>query len=192
MVHAEALPSIDTRHLLDIGRDEIAHCLWRAPRRMMGGNGRFSWQSTTTIACAYELTRGLPGHEIFEDSIVLQLIHSRQKEDRKRWWLECPECSIARRFLYFVAGNWRCRQCHGLGYASQRMGASVRQTLRFRELEAKIANGRPKGMHQRKYLAIQAETERLRRLACQFASNRDPLFASNRDPSGTAWMGLSP
>ena len=29
-------------------------------------------------------------------------------------------------------------------------------------------------------------------LACQFASNRDPLFASNRDPSGTAWMGLSP
>jgi hypothetical protein len=22
--------------------------------------------------------------------------------------------------------------------------------------------------------------------ACQFASNRDPLFASNRDPSGTA------
>ena len=28
-------------------------------------------------------------------------------------------------------------------------------------------------------------------LRCQFASNRDPLFASNRDPSGVIGLGLS-
>jgi putative transposase len=32
---------------------------------------------------------------------------------------------------------------------------------------------------------------RVRRLMCQIASKRDPLFASNRDPSGCAGMGLS-
>jgi hypothetical protein len=28
-------------------------------------------------------------------------------------------------------------------------------------------------------------------LVCQFASNRDPLFASNRDPCGRDGLGLS-
>jgi SAM-dependent methyltransferase len=31
----------------------------------------------------------------------------------------------------------------------------------------------------------------LREIKCQFASNRDPLFASNRDPSGCIGLGLS-
>jgi len=67
----------------------------------------------------------------------------------------------------FVAGHWKCRECHGIQYKSRRMGTHVRQLFRFRELEATIAEGRPKGMHQKTYRALQAKSERLRNLTAK-------------------------
>jgi len=42
------------------------------------------------------------------------------------------------------------------------------------------------------YTGIDKRPDRKHTAECQFASNRDPLFAPNRDPSGRSGMGLSP
>ena len=50
----------------------------------------------------------------------------RQHGPCKRWWVECPSCGKRRDALYepphAQAGDWRCRTCHSLVYASQRYG----------------------------------------------------------------------
>jgi len=60
-----------------------------------------------------------------------------------KWWFECPGCGKKRENLYIPpngqSGDWRCRKCHSLIYASQRFGPrnSLRKTLTPRKKRTK-------------------------------------------------------
>ncbi len=181
--HLEALPSIDANQLRTIEADEIAQCFWRGPRGVRGGNGEFVWQASGTLKLTYEISLTLPPplHEYFQDEINLSLIKNTQIEKPLSWWLECPGCCRSRRFLYFEEGEWLCRVCHRLQYASQRMGTPARLVVQAMEVTAKIAGGRPKGMHHRTYRALQAESKRLQSLAEEYdfrEPNKEVMFRS--------------
>ncbi len=165
--HIEALPAIDVYELMTVGRNEIAHCSWLSPRGLLEGDGKFKWQFESTLAFTYELNRLLPPprNEHYEGTIDLQLVRHPQPHKPNSWLHECQGCGGGYRFLYFVGGEWRCRVCHRLTYASQRVRGPMRRLRRAQEILATIADGRPKGMHERTYLALQAKSKRLQKLA---------------------------
>ena len=73
-----------------------------------------------------------------------------------RAWLCCPRCSRRVGVLYLRGGNFMCRRCGRLAYASQSddvMGSSWRRQHRLeRRLDDDLA--RPKGMHHRTHQAL--------------------------------------
>jgi hypothetical protein len=76
-----------------------------------------------------------------------------------RVWLCCPRCSRRVGVLYLRGGNFVCRHCGRLAYASQSddvMGSSWRRQHR---LEARLGDNltRPKGMHHRTHQKLMRE-----------------------------------
>ncbi len=74
----------------------------------------------------------------------------------QRHWFTCPMCSRRVAVLYAPGRYFACRQCGGLGYATQKEGAGDRASSRADKLRkrlgwgAGILNGdgsKPKGMH---------------------------------------------
>ncbi|MFN4018688.1 MAG: hypothetical protein ACK4JB_25355 [Reyranella sp.] len=161
--HLEALPAIDANELQTIEVGETADCFWSGPRGVVGGNGTIYGVSPGRLGLEYELSRAMPPplHVYYNDSIEISLVKDVRPEKPTQWWLECPDCSRSRRSLYFD-GLWLCRVCHGLQYASQRMGPA-RLIAQEMKVTAKIAAGRPKGMHQRTYRALVARSRDLKR-----------------------------
>ena len=77
-----------------------------------------------------------------------------------RHWFSCPRCCKRVAVLYAPGRHFACRQCEGLGYATQKEGAGDRASSRADKLrkrmgwEAGILNGsggKPKGMHWKTY-----------------------------------------
>ena len=88
----------------------------------------------------------------------------------ERRWFTCPQCSKRVAVLYAPGRHFACRECYGLGYATQKEGAGDRAASRANKLrkllgwEAGILNGnggRPKGMHWKTYQRLKAEHDRL-------------------------------
>lgn len=78
----------------------------------------------------------------------------------QRHWFTCPRCSNRVAVLYAPGRYFACRQCGGLGYATQKEGAGDRASTKADKLrkrlgwEAGILNGdggKPKGMHRKTY-----------------------------------------
>jgi len=74
----------------------------------------------------------------------------------QRHWFACPRCSNRVALVYAPGRYFACRQCCGLGYATQKESAGDRAATRADKLrkrlgwEAGILNGpgvKPKGMH---------------------------------------------
>ena len=160
--HLEALPAIDANELKTIEVGEVADCRWGGPRGVVGGNGTIYGVSPGHLELAYELSLAMPPplHTYHKDSIELDLVKDVHPERPKQWWFQCPGCSHSRRYLYFD-GLWLCHVCHGLQYASQRMGPA-RLIAQEMEVTAKVAAGRPKGMHTKTYRALQAKSLKLK------------------------------
>ena len=74
----------------------------------------------------------------------------------ERHWFTCPKCSKRVAVLYAPGRYFACRECGGLGYATQKENAGDRASAKADKLrnrlgwEAGILNGgglKPKGMH---------------------------------------------
>ena len=94
----------------------------------------------------------------------------------ERYWFTCPRCGNRVAVLYAPGRHFACRQCCGLGYASQKEGAGDRAATRADKLrkrlgwEAGILNGpggKPKGMHWKTYLRIKRHHDALVQLSLQ-------------------------
>lgn len=82
----------------------------------------------------------------------------------ERWWVMCPECGTRKAVLWFHRGEFRCRGCHGLAYASTVESKADRLLERcfalHRKLgvehpgDARTVPPKPKGMRQATYDAI--------------------------------------
>ena len=109
----------------------------------------------------------------------------------KRPWFVCPVTLCGRKCakIYLNQGFFACRECHRLGYASQREAASKRGLHKARKIRASLGGGanvfeefpdRPRGMHWTTYKRLQAAhdlaahrcTVGLSRLASRLGTSR--------------------
>ena len=88
----------------------------------------------------------------------------------QRHWFTCPRCSKRVAVLYAPGRYFACRQCGGLGYASQKESVgdrAMRQADRIRKRlgwVAGIAHGdgsKPKGMHWTTYQRLKSHHDAL-------------------------------
>ena len=94
----------------------------------------------------------------------------------QRHWFTCPRCSKRVAVLYAPGRYFACRQCGGLGYATQREGAGDRASTRADKIrkrlgwEAGILNGdggKPKGMHWKTYQQLKSHHDALVQVSFQ-------------------------
>ncbi len=98
----------------------------------------------------------------------------------RRPWFRCPVylngqyCGRRVAVLYAAGELFACRHCYGLGYASQQESPQSRFIRRSRKIRMRLDGSpdllqplpkRPRGMHQRTYMRLQA---------------RDPFVAARR------------
>jgi hypothetical protein len=88
----------------------------------------------------------------------------------QRHWFTCPRCGKRAAVLYAPGRYFACRQCGGLGYATQKEGAGDRASTKADKIrkrlgwEAGILNGcggKPKGMHWKTYWRIKSRHDAL-------------------------------
>jgi hypothetical protein len=88
----------------------------------------------------------------------------------ERRWFTCPRCSKRVAVLYAPGRYFACRQCGGLGYATQKEGAGDRASTKADKLrkrlgwQAGILNGdgaKPKGMHWKTYQRLKSSHDAL-------------------------------
>ena len=84
----------------------------------------------------------------------------------QRCWFTCPRCRKRVAILYERGKAFACRQCCGLGYASQKEGVGDRSTRQANRIRKQLgwppgilneAGGKPKGMHWQTYRRLKAE-----------------------------------
>jgi hypothetical protein len=78
----------------------------------------------------------------------------------QRQWFTCPRCSKRVAVLYAPGQYFACRQCGGLGYATQKQGVGDRASTKADKLRRRLGwepgilngdGGKPKGMHWKTY-----------------------------------------
>lgn len=94
----------------------------------------------------------------------------------QRHWFTCPQCSKRVAVLYAPGRYFACRQCGGLGYATQKEGTGDRASTKADKLrkrmgwEAGILNGdgsKPKGMHWKTYQRLKSSHDALVQVSLQ-------------------------
>ena len=87
-----------------------------------------------------------------------------------RHWFTCPRCSKRVAVLYAPGRYFVCRQCGGLGYATQKEGAGDRASTRADKIRTRLGwptgilngdGGKPKGMHWKTYQRLKADHDAL-------------------------------
>ena len=95
-----------------------------------------------------------------------------------RKWFECPVCQRRCELLYLRAYRFACRKCQRVAYTSQSGGPMDRLMQRSHKLQARIDEGRPKGMRWRTYERIWDRVHEIEELADRhFAARCAALFA---------------
>ena len=147
---------------------------------LVPGNG-FSWQwlvndrqvAGISIRVDYDHGMVLTYRIKSTGEVVEQLVHTQTSPCHlggQRYWFTCPRCSKRVAVLYAPGRYFACRQCGGLGYATQKEGAGDRASTRADKLrkrlgwEAGILNGsggKPKGMHWKTYQRLRSHHDAL-------------------------------
>lgn len=94
----------------------------------------------------------------------------------QRHWFTCPRCNKRVAVIYSPGRYFACRQCGGLGYATQKEGAGDRASTKADKIrkrlgwEAGILNGtgdKPKGMHWTTYQRLKSHHDTLVQVSFQ-------------------------
>ena len=157
-----------------------------ARKGLLSPGGSFSWQWLVN-------DRQVAGISIRVDSQSMMLSYRIQStgevvEQRvqtqtspchlggQRHWFTCPQCSKRVAVLYAPGQYFACRQCGGLGYATQKEGVGDRAMTKADKLRkrlgwpAGIANpntGKPKGMHWETYNRLKSDHDELKQVSFQ-------------------------
>lgn len=93
-----------------------------------------------------------------------------------RQWFTCPRCSKRVAVLYAPGRYFACRQCGGLGYATQREGTGDRASTKANKIRKRLGwpigilngtGGKPKGMHWVTYDRLTARHNALSQVSFQ-------------------------
>lgn len=94
----------------------------------------------------------------------------------QRHWFTCPRCSKRVAVLYAPGRYFACRECGGLGYATQKEGAGDRASTKADKLRKRLGwppgilngdGGKPKGMHWKTYLRLKSRHDALVQFSLQ-------------------------
>jgi hypothetical protein len=94
----------------------------------------------------------------------------------QRHWFTCPRCSKRVAVLYAPGRYFACRQCGGLGYATQKEGIGDRASTRAEKLRKRMgwesgilngSGGKPKGMHWKTYQRLKNHHDALVQVSLQ-------------------------
>jgi len=147
--------------------------------RSPGSTGKVSWANGRSIGIAVgddtvdDDDRAAALRLLFavESDSITQLVSIEWQSMHlggHRPWFDCPRCGDRCGTLHLPPNGYRfyCRDCHDLGYRSERTDPMTRARLRFEKLHARI-NGRrkhpcdylvppdkPDGMHQSTYESL--------------------------------------
>ncbi|MEI6599490.1 MAG: hypothetical protein WCN21_03385 [Comamonadaceae bacterium] len=84
----------------------------------------------------------------------------------QRHWFTCPRCGKRVAVLYAPGRYFTCRQCGGLGYATQKEGVGDRASTKADKIRKRLgwpvgilneADGKPKGMHWKTYWRLKSQ-----------------------------------
>ena len=98
---------------------------------------------------------------------------------RRAWWI-CPQCSSRRGALFEHQQHWRCRDCLGLSYHSQRVSRAERLANKIKGLREQLGPSpfdaglpeRPKGMRRCRYFRTLLKWREARRKWFQMERER--------------------
>ena len=133
-------------------------------RQVAGINIRVDWHHHSLVLAYRVKSTG----ELVEQRVHTQTSACHLGGERR--WFACPRCSKRVAVLYAPGKYFACRNCYGLGYATQKEGAGDRAASRAEKLrkrlgwEAGILNGnggRPKGMHWATYRRLRSDHDAL-------------------------------
>ena len=88
----------------------------------------------------------------------------------QRHWFTCPQCSKRVAVLYAPGRYFACRQCGGLGYATQKEGVGDRAMTKADRLRKRLGwpagiahgdGGKPKGMHWETFWQLKSHHDAL-------------------------------
>ena len=88
----------------------------------------------------------------------------------QRHWFTCPRCSKRVAVLYAPGRYFACRQCGGLGYATQKEDAGDRASTKANKLRKRLGwpagiahgdGGKPKGMHWETFWQLKSRHDAL-------------------------------
>jgi hypothetical protein len=170
----EALPFIDIRLLNRQG--------------YLGTNattGSFKWRIGDIEMCSI-------GYRIYSNKMILQYRHRSNEKNwesvereimfdqtlcnyggRRKWFL-CGKCGRRVAVLYYLAGNFFCRHCHNLTYASQKETEDERMIRKVQKIRQRLGGSnnifepisdKPKGMHQATFDHLQREANNAHNLS---------------------------
>jgi len=132
-------------------------------RQVAGVSIRVDFQQSMVLSYRMNSTG-----EVVEQRVQTQI--SSCNLGGQRHWFTCPRCSKRVAVLYAPGRYFACRQCGGLGYATQKEGAGDRASTKADKLrkrmgwEAGILNGdggKPKGMHWKTYQRLKSHHDAL-------------------------------
>jgi hypothetical protein len=148
-VKAGQVLSLDIRRLARLGytqRDCSFTWQWARDGETTGRIG-ITTQAGASLTLKYTVTiQGQPR----DYAQRVELIFTSCNFGQSRPWALCPRCGHRVAMLYMRAGQFACRHCQRVSYASQSHDALGRSWLKQHKIEAKLGADwqRPKGMRQ--------------------------------------------
>jgi hypothetical protein len=99
----------------------------------------------------------------------------------QRHWFTCPRCSKRVAVLYAPDRYFACRQCGGLGYATQKEGPGDRASTKANKLRTRLGweigilnldGPKPKGMHWKTHHRLKGQHDELVKFSLQEMGNK--------------------
>ena len=99
----------------------------------------------------------------------------------QRHWFICSQCTKRVAVLYAPGRYFACRQCGGLGYATQKQGIGDRASTKADKLRNRLGweagflngdGGKPKGMHWKTFWRLKAQHDALVYISLQEIGRR--------------------
>jgi hypothetical protein len=148
---AESVQRVDVRRWARSGyfeRDSYFSWGWNC-----GGepSGNINVQSTPDSATLIYRIKDRYNDEWQDKRQVVPVVRTPCAYGGSRKWFRCPVCARRCELLYLRAYRFACRKCQRIAYTSQSGGTMDRLMNKSHKLQAKVADGRPKGMRWRTY-----------------------------------------
>jgi hypothetical protein len=152
------LLSLDVRRLARLGytqRDTSFGWQWSQGDEPTGSIG-ITAQAGTALTLNYRATIQGQARDYAQR---VELAYTACHFGQSRPWALCPRCGHRVAMLYLRAGQFACRHCQRVSYASQSQDVLGRSWIKQRKIEAKLGDKwqRPKGMRQTTHNRLMAE-----------------------------------